>query len=112
MIVLIVSSLASKMVGSAQYLSGAYGVPLVPSTAPVVGSVPADIGIALSVGLPVQNNVGLQALIVRVSDLKSPQFRWYISPNNFNTTYGATVGNYQALQAWAAVAVHHDCHVL
>jgi Pro-kumamolisin, activation domain len=87
-----------------QQLSGAYGVPPGPNTAPVVGPVPADKGISLSIGLPIRDNTGLQALIASVSNPKSSQFRQYISQTNFNATYGATVGDYQELQAWADAA--------
>jgi hypothetical protein len=87
-----------------QQLSGAYGVPPGSNTAPAVGPVPADTGISLSIGLPIRDNAGLQTLISSVSDPKSAHFRKYISQNDFNATYGATVGDYDALQAWAAAA--------
>lgn len=87
-----------------QQLSGAYGVPPGPGTDPAVGPVPADTGISLSIGLPIRDNTSLQTLIASVSDPKSPQFRQYISQDTFNATYGATAGDYQALQAWAAAA--------
>jgi Pro-kumamolisin, activation domain len=84
-----------------QQLAGAYGVPPGPDTDPVAGPVPAATGISLSIGLPVRDGAGLQALIDSVSDPKSPQFRQYISPGQFNTSYGATAGDYAALQSWA-----------
>jgi Pro-kumamolisin, activation domain/Subtilase family len=84
-----------------QQLTGAYGVPPVPGTDPVAGPIPADTGISLSIGLPVRDGAGLQALIAGVSDPKSAQFRKYITPDQFNATYGATAEDYAALQSWA-----------
>jgi hypothetical protein len=90
-----------------QQLSGAYGVPPEPGTDPVAGPVPADTGITLAIGLPVQDSAGLQALIASVSDPNSAQFRHYITPAAFNETYGATSSDYQALQDWANAAGFH-----
>jgi hypothetical protein len=60
-----------------QLLSGAYGVPPGTDTAPVVGAVPADTGISLSIGLPIRDNVGLQALIASVSEgTQGHQIKW------------------------------------
>lgn len=87
-----------------QQLTGAYGVPPGPDTDPVAGPVPADAGISLSIGLPVRDSAGLQALIDSVSDPKGTQFRKYISPDEFNATYGATGEDYAALQSWADAA--------
>jgi Pro-kumamolisin, activation domain len=87
-----------------QQLTGAYGVPPGPGTDPVAGPVPADTGLSLSIGLPVRDGAGLQALIDGVSDPKSPQFRQFISPEQFNATYGAPAEDYAALQSWADAA--------
>jgi Pro-kumamolisin, activation domain len=90
-----------------QLLTGEYGVPPGPDTYPVAGSVPADTGISVSVGLPIRDNAGLQSLIDNVSDPKNSQYRQYISQGTFNTTYGATDADYNALQAWANAAGFH-----
>lgn len=84
-----------------QQLTGAYGVPPGPDTDPVAGPVAVDQGISLSIGLPVRDGTGLQSFIEGVSDPKSPQYRQYISPDQFNATYGATAEDYAALQSWA-----------
>lgn len=67
----------------------------------------ADTGISLSIGLPIRDNAGLQSLIDSVSDPKNSQYRQYISQDTFNTTYGATEADYNALQAWANAAGFH-----
>ncbi len=69
--------------------------------APLVGPVPLDTIIALAIGLPVRDPQGLKAFIKQVSDPKSAIFREHLTQAQFNSTYGATSSDYQALQNWA-----------
>jgi hypothetical protein len=94
----------ARLPAGSQQLTGAYGVPPGPGTDPVAGPVPAGTGISLSIGLPVRDNAGLQNFIASVSDPKSPQYRTYISQDEFTATYGATAADYAALQRWADAA--------
>jgi hypothetical protein len=87
-----------------QALSGAYGVPAGPDTQPVVGPLPSESYVCISIGLPVRDHRGLQDLIAAVSDPTGPQFRQYISQQHFCATYGATDADYAAVRAWADAA--------
>lgn len=83
-----------------QQLSGYFGVPS-PSIAPLVGPVPNDTVISLAIGLPVRDPAGLATLIASISDPKNASFRKFLTQPEFNSTYGATVSDYQSLQNWA-----------
>lgn len=82
-----------------QQVKGYFGVPNPPT--PLLGPVPQDTQILLSIGLPVRDSNGLSKLINQVSDPKHANFRKFISQANFKATYGATDADYQALQNWA-----------
>jgi pro-kumamolisin-like protein/subtilase family protein len=83
-----------------QQLHGYAGVPD-PAQYPLVGPVPNDTIIQLEFGLPVQDSSGLASFITAVSDPKNPKFRQFLTQVEFNSTYGAPPGDYQALQRWA-----------
>jgi hypothetical protein len=83
-----------------QRLHGYAGVPD-PAQYPLVGPVPNDTIIQLEFGLPVQDSSGLASFITAVSDPKNPKFRQFLTQVEFNSTYGAPPGDYQALQRWA-----------
>ena len=87
-----------------QQLQGYYGPHPDASVAPLVGPVPADTIVPLTIGLPVRDPAGLQTFIQQVSDPKSPTFRKYLTQSQFAATYGATDADYQELQAWAVGA--------
>jgi hypothetical protein len=82
-----------------QKLSGYFGVPA-PAPA-LLGPVPQDTEMLLSIGLPVRNPKGLNDLIKQVSDPNSANFRKFISQADFKNTYGATDADYQGLKNWA-----------
>ena len=84
-----------------QQLLGYYGATANPDIAPFVGPVPSGQVIHLAIGLPGQNLAGLKSLAAQVSDPKSPQFRRYLTQNQFYATFGATDADYQALRSWA-----------
>ncbi len=71
------------------------------STAAVAGPVPEATIIPLAIGLPIQDPVGLQALIQQVSDPTSPSYRQYLTVSQFTATYGPSPSDYQALIDWA-----------
>jgi hypothetical protein len=86
-----------------QQLSGYsdYGKIADPNVLPLLGPVPADTVIRLSIGLPIRDRAGLNTFIKRVSDPKDPMFRQYLTPAQFDATYGASDADYQALKDWA-----------
>ena len=58
-----------------QPLQGYYGPHPDPTVAPLVGPVPPDIIVPLSIGLPVRDHTGLANFVDAVSDPNSPLFR-------------------------------------
>lgn len=74
------------------------------AAAPLVGPVPTSTVLSLAVGLPVQNLTGLQTLVKQVSDPTSTNFRHYLTPAQFASTYGPTTANYSTVKTWATSA--------
>jgi len=70
--------------------------------APIVGPVPPDTPMAMTIGLPVPDPQGLQAFIDTVSDPASTQYGQYLTPQSFGEQFGSP--NYPALVAWAQSA--------
>jgi len=93
-----------------QQLHGYYGMTADSALAPLVGPVPQTDLVHLAIGLPVRNPVGLQTLADQVSDPKNPNYRKYITVNQFALTYGATAADYNALTLWAQAAGMHVDH--
>jgi subtilase family serine protease len=87
-----------------QQLHGYYGATADPAIAPFAGPVPNDQVIHLAIGLPGQNSPGLASFVKQISDPKSPQFRKYLTQDQFYATFGAIDADYQALQTWAQTA--------
>ena len=80
-------------------------LPAHPDTWPVVGPVPLDKEITLTVGLPVRAPAGsptLKDFIKQASDPKQPTtFRHFLTPTDFKTRYAPTDADYNALTTWA-----------
>jgi hypothetical protein len=74
-----------------------------PGVAPsnLVGSLPGTAQLTFSIGLPLNNQSGLQSLVQQLSDPKSPQYRKYLTPSGFGAAYGATQSNYNAVVSFA-----------
>jgi len=81
-------------------------LPTHPGSWPVVGPVPLNTPLTLSIGLPVVASQGFPALkdfIKQVSDPKQPAtFRHFLSQADFKSRYGASDTDYLTLQNWAA----------
>jgi alpha-tubulin suppressor-like RCC1 family protein len=74
------------------------------AAAPIVGPVPDATIIKLSLSLPVRQPTGqpkLSDLAAQVSDPASPQFRKYLTQQQFTDTYAPTPADYQAIIDWA-----------
>jgi hypothetical protein len=82
-----------------QQLSG--HVPPVIATAPLVGPLPGAAQVTLAFGLPFQHQTDLQPLIQSVTDPASPQYRQYLSPDDFAAHFGPAQSDYDALQQFA-----------
>jgi kumamolisin len=89
-------STAGQAQGS-QQLSG-YTPPAAPT---ILGPVPADTPIPLSIVLPVQNPSGLQTFIDQVSDPASATYRRYLSIAQFAAVYGLPPTAYNYVVSWA-----------
>ncbi len=75
-----------------QQLNGAFGA---------VSPVERDKVFALSIGLPIPNLAALHAFIDDVSNPHSPNYRHFITPAAFKTSFGASDADYHALERWA-----------
>ncbi len=78
-----------------QQLSG-YITPAM-AAAPLVGPVPGNTMVQLSVGLPLRNQTGLQNFIANLGDSTNSQYRQYLTPTTFASNYGPLPATSQAL---------------
>ena len=87
-----------------QRLSGYFAIPQDPSVTPVTGPVPPSTEVRLTISLPVRDAAKLQTLANQVSDPKSPNFRKYLTVDQFAAEFGPSPADYHALTAWAQAA--------
>ena len=71
------------------------------SNAPIVGFVPQDTVVQLSVGLPARRLNELKALASSVAEPTSPSYRQYLDVDQFATQFGPTTTDYQSVVSWA-----------
>jgi alpha-tubulin suppressor-like RCC1 family protein len=71
------------------------------SKTPIMGAVPQDAVVQLSVGLPVQGLDNLKALAHNVADPTSPSFRQFLTVDQFTAQFGPSTAAYQSVVAWA-----------
>jgi Pro-kumamolisin, activation domain/FG-GAP-like repeat/Bacterial Ig-like domain (group 3)/FG-GAP repeat len=69
--------------------------------APLVGSLPPEQRMNLSIVLPLRNQAELASLLQRLYDPSSPDFRQFLSVDQFTERFGPTVHDYQAAVAFA-----------
>ena len=62
-----------------------------------MGDVPAGNRLSLALGLPARDPAGLDAFLGSVSDPASPDFRHYLTPEQFTERFGPTQDEYQAV---------------
>jgi subtilase family serine protease len=62
-----------------------------------IGNVPEHNRLQLAIGLPVRDQAGLDAFLKDVSDPASPNFRHYLTPEQFTEMFGPTEQDYQAV---------------
>lgn len=65
------------------------------------GVLPATNRLNLAIGLPLRNQAELEALLARISDPASPDYRHYLTPAQFTARFGPTVKDYQAVADFA-----------
>jgi subtilase family serine protease len=61
------------------------------------GRLPPNQRLHLTLGLPLQNQEGLTNLLEQIYDSKSPNFRRYLTPEEFTEQFGPTMPDYQKL---------------
>ena len=62
-----------------------------------ISDVPGENRLQLAIGLPLRNPAGLDAFLTSVSDPASPNFRHYLTPEQFTERFGPTQDEYQAV---------------
>jgi subtilase family serine protease len=69
--------------------------------APLVGSLPPQQRMNLSIVLPLRNQAELASLLQQLYDPSSPNFRRFLSVDQFTERFGPTTHDYQAAAAFA-----------
>src|SRR5690349_2205975 len=57
----------------------------------------ADTQVYLALGLPLRDQAGLGKLLQELYDPASPNYRHFLTPNQFTEKFGPTLDDYQAL---------------
>ena len=76
----------------------------VPSAVPrlkALGRLPSATNLNLAIGLPLRNPAGLGYLLRQMYDPASPQYRHYLTPEQFTDQFGPTKADYQAVIQFA-----------
>ena len=82
-----------------------------------IGRLPATNRLNLAIGLPLRNTNALTKLLQDMYDPASPQFRHYLTPEQFTEQFGPTRQDYEAVRQFARkygldVTVTHSNRVL
>ena len=82
-----------------------------------VGRLAGSSRLNLAIGLPLRNQEALTTLLEQLYDTASPQYRHYLSPEQFTEKFGPAKEDYEALIAFAtaqglAVTATHPNHTL
>jgi uncharacterized repeat protein (TIGR03803 family) len=84
---------------------------------PALGRLPATNRLNLAIGLPLRNTNELAVLLRDIYDPASPQFRHYLTPEQFTERFGPSERHYQAVAEFAtrhglAVTARHPNRVV
>ncbi len=66
-----------------------------------VDRLPGSTRLDLAIGLPLRNQEGLTKLLQQIYDPTSPQYRHYLTPEQFTEKFGPTEQDYQAVMDFA-----------
>ncbi len=110
-----VATAAIVQASGRQVLSG--HIPAAVAQMRPLGRVAATNRLNLAIGLPLRDQDDLKNLIAEISNPSSPNFRHYLTPDQFTETYGPTEQDYQAVIAFAksnglAVTMTHQNRLL
>jgi subtilase family serine protease len=90
---------APAMAGGMKTLPG--HVPAVVANLSPVGTLPATNRLNLAIGLPLHNQAALENLLNRLYDPRSPDYRHYLTKEQFAGQFGPTPVDYQAVADFA-----------
>jgi hypothetical protein len=76
-------------------------VPAVVANLSSCGALPATNNLNLAIGLPLHNQAALESLLKRLSDPSSPDYRHYLTKEQFAAQFGPTPADYQAVADFA-----------
>jgi subtilase family serine protease len=76
-------------------------VPAAVNQAAAIGRLPSSTCLNLAIGLPLRNQPELTRLAQDISDPASPNYRHYLTPEQFTERFGPTEADYQAVVAFA-----------
>jgi hypothetical protein len=80
-------------------------VPAAVASATRLGALPGETRLELGIGLPPRNRQEMENLLQSVTDPKSPNYRHYLTPDQFTERFGPSVKDYQAVIDFAST--HH-----
>ncbi|MGD0571718.1 MAG: protease pro-enzyme activation domain-containing protein [Sedimentisphaerales bacterium] len=109
--VLVIPVYAAEIVGLGQNESGQYNaagtqrmhghVPAVVTRLQPVSNLSGSERLRLAIGLPLRNQTVLTELLQRIYDPASPDYRHYLTPEQFTEMFGPTEQDYQAVVSFA-----------
>src|SRR5450432_3549040 len=70
-------------------------VPAATAGLTAISAVPAATRLPLAIGLPLRNQEALNSLLQQISDPASPNYRHYLTPEQFTEQFGPSVEDYQ-----------------
>jgi kumamolisin len=85
----------------AQPIPGELAPPIASGDVPLVGPLPGNTPVHLMIGLPIQNQPALDTLIQQLYDPKSPQYRKFLTPDQFGASFGVSPYAYGDLIGFA-----------
>jgi subtilase family serine protease len=97
--VLITGLLSAATAQERRLLTG--HVPAEAAHAAAIGRLPATNTLNLAIGLPLRNQTAFSALQQQIYDPASPNYRHYLTPEQFNEQFSPTEADYQAVIAFA-----------
>jgi uncharacterized repeat protein (TIGR01451 family) len=76
-------------------------IPAAAARLAAVGKLPGSQRLSLAIGLPLRNQQELDTLLQQLYDPSSPNYRRYLTPEQFTERFGPTQKDYQALMDFA-----------
>src|ERR1035438_860334 len=98
---LMVAALALSASGAQRQKLNSRHVPEAVARLTPVGNLPDAQRLNLAIGLPLRNQPELDSLLQQISDPASPNYRHYLTPEQFTARFGPTDADYQALMDFA-----------